>query len=99
MLRLFLSWIPLIDPRDFVLSHPDFGFQNILVAEDGSLRGPIDRDGVAVVPRCVGIDDIQAGPHATGTGQSIATIRGGVTHIKGRTHLNSWLDTAIYTHK
>jgi hypothetical protein len=42
MLRLFLSWIPLTDPKDFVLSHPDFGLQNILVAEDGSLRRLID---------------------------------------------------------
>jgi hypothetical protein len=54
LLRLFISWIPLKYPDDFVLSHPDFHRQNVLVAEDGSLRGLVDWDGVAAVPRCVG---------------------------------------------
>lgn len=40
--------------RGFVLTHPDLDVQNILVAEDGSLRGLIDWDGVASVPREVG---------------------------------------------
>ena len=40
--------------RQFVLSHPDLDVQNILVAEDGTLRGLIDWDGVASVPREVG---------------------------------------------
>lgn len=38
----------------FVLTHPDFNIQNILVAEDGTLRGLIDWDGVAAVPQEVG---------------------------------------------
>jgi len=54
LLRLFISWIPLKYPNDFVLSHPDFHRLNILVAEDGSLRALVDWDGVAAVPRCVG---------------------------------------------
>jgi Phosphotransferase enzyme family len=54
LLRLFISWIPLNCPKDFVLSHPDFHRGNVLVAEDGSLRGLVDWDGVAAIPRCVG---------------------------------------------
>jgi hypothetical protein len=51
---MFLSWIP--EPQDpkFVLTHPDFDIQNVLVAEDGTLQGLIDWDGVAAVPRLVG---------------------------------------------
>src|SRR5271168_2603220 len=52
LLRLFISWIPLKYPNDFVLSHPDFHRRNVLLAEDGSLRGLVDWDGVAAVPRC-----------------------------------------------
>lgn len=40
--------------RRFVLTHPDLDVQNVLVAEDGSLRGLIDWDGVASVPREIG---------------------------------------------
>ncbi|EFR00333.1 serine/threonine protein kinase [Nannizzia gypsea CBS 118893] len=40
--------------KGFVLSHPDFDIQNIIVSEDGRLRGLIDWDGVVTVPRCVG---------------------------------------------
>ena len=40
--------------RRFVLTHPDLDVQNVLVAEDGTLRGLIDWDGVASVPREVG---------------------------------------------
>jgi hypothetical protein len=54
LLRLFLSWIPELQDPKFVLTHPDFDIQNILVAEDGSLQGLIDWDGVAAVPRLVG---------------------------------------------
>lgn len=38
----------------FVLTHPDLDVQNVLVGEDGTLRGLIDWDGVASVPREVG---------------------------------------------
>lgn len=40
--------------RRFVLTHPDLDVQNVLVAEDGTLRGLIDWDGVASVPREIG---------------------------------------------
>ncbi|KAK2872136.1 hypothetical protein FQN49_002527 [Arthroderma sp. PD_2] len=38
----------------FVLSHPDFDIQNVIVSEDGKLQGLIDWDGVVTVPRCLG---------------------------------------------
>lgn len=56
LLRMFIEWAYERDtpgPR-FVLSHPDFDMQNVLVAQDGTLRGLIDFDGVAAVPREVG---------------------------------------------
>ncbi|CAF9914988.1 hypothetical protein IMSHALPRED_002301 [Imshaugia aleurites] len=40
--------------RRFVLNHPDLDVQNVLVGEDGTLRGLIDWDGVASVPREIG---------------------------------------------
>ncbi|KAL2012719.1 hypothetical protein VTN00DRAFT_244 [Thermoascus crustaceus] len=56
-LRLLIDWIP--QPackagQEFVLSHPDFDIQNVIVTEDGRLRGLVDWDGVAMVPRCLG---------------------------------------------
>ena len=57
LLGKFMEWIPsrmATDEAEFVLSHPDYALQNILVSEDGELRGIIDWDGVAAVPRCVG---------------------------------------------
>ena len=56
-LRLFLDWIPKeapIETETFVMAHPDFNLQNVLVAEDGTLQGLIDWDGVSAVPRSVG---------------------------------------------
>ena len=56
-LRIFidLAFANFDDPgRRFVLTHPDFDVQNVLVADDGTLRGLIDWDGVASVPREVG---------------------------------------------
>lgn len=55
LLRQLISWIPEpsgIDP--FVLTHPDFHIQNCIVSEEGELRGLIDWDGVAAVPRTLG---------------------------------------------
>ena len=40
--------------KRFVLTHPDLDIQNVLVAEDGTLRGLIDWDGVAFVSREIG---------------------------------------------
>ena len=57
VLRLFLDWIPKevpVENETFVIAHPDFDLQNVLVAEDGTLRGLIDWDGVSTVPRSVG---------------------------------------------
>lgn len=55
LLRQLISWIPEpsgIDP--FVLTHPDFDIQNCIVSEEGELRGLIDWDGVAAMPRTLG---------------------------------------------
>ena len=57
VLRLFLDWIPKEVPFEnetFVIAHPDFNLQNVLVAEDGTLQGLIDWDGVSTVPCSVG---------------------------------------------
>ena len=59
-LRLFVEWT--LEKADntnkkgpqFVLTHPDFAFQNFLVDDDGTLCGIIDWDGVAAVPLSVG---------------------------------------------
>ncbi|KAI4268320.1 MAG: hypothetical protein LQ337_007911 [Flavoplaca oasis] len=57
LLRLFIDWFfqaTSDDNSDFVLMHPDFNLQNVLVGKDGSLKGLVDWDGVAAVPRCIG---------------------------------------------
>lgn len=55
--RLFTEWargqVDVKGPQ-FVLGHPDFNFQNILVEEDGNLSAIIHWDGVAAVPHSVG---------------------------------------------
>ena len=38
----------------FVIRHPDFALQNVLIAEDGSLMGLLDWDGVQTVPKTFG---------------------------------------------
>ena len=56
-LRLFTQWTlePVSGDRfPFVLGHPDFDLQNILVKEDGTLCGILDWDGVGAVPHTVG---------------------------------------------
>ncbi|EDN04842.1 predicted protein [Histoplasma mississippiense (nom. inval.)] len=51
MLRLFFD---LVCPEDqgqqteFVLTHPDYGIQNVMVSEDGRLLALIDWDGASV---------------------------------------------------
>lgn len=55
LLRQLVSWISEPSRMDpFVLAHPDFDIQNFIVSEDGELRGIIDWDGVAAVPRTLG---------------------------------------------
>ena len=58
MLQLFISWMPSAKPGkpDFVLTRPDFNFQNILVGSNGSLKSLIDWDGIAAHPICIGND-------------------------------------------
>ncbi|QIW97226.1 hypothetical protein AMS68_002744 [Peltaster fructicola] len=59
LIRKLIDWMPQPndDPRDkFVLSHPDFDVQNILVSEDGHLLSIIDWDGVTFAPRSVGYE-------------------------------------------
>jgi hypothetical protein len=53
VLQLFLSALTdsTLDGPPFVLSHPDFSFQNILVDDNGTITGIIDWDDVAVLPR------------------------------------------------
>ena len=56
-LRLFTQWTlePVSGDRfPFVLGHPDFDLQNILVKEDGTLCGILDWDGIGAVPHTVG---------------------------------------------
>ncbi|KAL8770459.1 MAG: hypothetical protein Q9209_003885 [Squamulea sp. 1 TL-2023] len=57
LLRLLIVWFFEATGEDslgFVLAHPDFNLQNILVGDDGSLQGLVDWDGVVAVPRCIG---------------------------------------------
>ena len=55
LLLKFIDWIRQPQKgKAFVLSHPDFDMQNILVSEDGSLQALIDWDGAAAVPRSRG---------------------------------------------
>ncbi|KAL8922454.1 MAG: hypothetical protein Q9208_005176 [Pyrenodesmia sp. 3 TL-2023] len=60
LLRLLIRWFfeaTSEDSYDFVLTHPDLDLQNILVGEDGSLRGIVDWDGAATVPHCIGCEE------------------------------------------
>ena len=55
--RTLIDWISVetsTENETFMLAHPDLNLQNILVAEDGTVQGLIDWDGVAAVPRSVG---------------------------------------------
>lgn len=56
-IRYFTQWVRAQlteQEKPFVLAHPDFDFQNILVEDDGTVCGIIDWDGVATVPHSVG---------------------------------------------
>lgn len=55
LLRQLIQWVD--EPpaeKPFVLAHPDFNPQNILVTEQGELCGIIDWDGVATMPHSLG---------------------------------------------
>ncbi|OKL55540.1 hypothetical protein UA08_09234 [Talaromyces atroroseus] len=58
LLQMFVDWIPEPEPTSghdpFVLAHWDLNIQNVLVADDGTVKGIIDWDGVSAVPRSVG---------------------------------------------
>ena len=53
VLQLFLSALTdiTLDGPPFVLSHPDFDSQNVLVDDDGTITGMIDWDNVDIRPR------------------------------------------------
>ncbi|KAF8508633.1 kinase-like domain-containing protein [Hysterangium stoloniferum] len=53
VLQLFLSALTdsKLDGPPFVLSHPDFDSQNVLVDDDGTITGIIDWDNVNIHPR------------------------------------------------
>ncbi|CAL1696811.1 unnamed protein product [Somion occarium] len=53
VLQLFLSALPdpTLDGPPFVLSHPDFEYQNVMVDHEGTITALIDWDGVFVGPR------------------------------------------------
>ncbi|KAJ5245120.1 hypothetical protein N7489_005216 [Penicillium chrysogenum] len=55
LLRQLISWISEPSSMDpFVLAHPDLDIQNFIVSEEGELRGVIDWDGIAAMPRTLG---------------------------------------------
>lgn len=59
LLRIFIDWVPFTPHKeglDFVLMFPEFSPQNILVTEEGHLRGLIDWDSVITMPRCLGCE-------------------------------------------
>ncbi|KAJ7102585.1 kinase-like domain-containing protein [Mycena belliarum] len=53
LLRTFAGMLPdpALDGAPFFLSHPDFGYQNILVDAEGNVTGIIDWDDAVVGPR------------------------------------------------
>ena len=55
VLQLFISALTdiTLDGPPFILSHPDFDSQNVLVDDDGAITGIIDWDNVDVRPRQV----------------------------------------------
>ncbi|KAI4114291.1 MAG: hypothetical protein LQ345_004909 [Seirophora villosa] len=62
LLRLLIEWFfqassTKEDLTGFVLTHPDFAVQNIIVGKDGSILGLVDWDGVVAVPRCIGCNE------------------------------------------
>ncbi|KAH0545438.1 hypothetical protein FGG08_000439 [Glutinoglossum americanum] len=61
LLRMMIGCLPLSTPamkgtltETFVLTHPDYNYQNFLVADDGALTCVLDWDCISTVPRCIG---------------------------------------------
>ncbi|KAB8255641.1 kinase-like domain-containing protein [Aspergillus pseudonomiae] len=56
LLKHFIEWLPWSEftKEPFVLTHPDFNFQNILVSDEGKVCALIDWEGVSTVPRFLG---------------------------------------------
>lgn len=54
MIRYLPPSIPSYGPESFVLAHPDFHSQNVLVSEDGTVTAFIDWDNVHTTPYCIG---------------------------------------------
>ncbi|KAK4445499.1 hypothetical protein QBC34DRAFT_384299 [Podospora aff. communis PSN243] len=55
LLRQLISWIPKPDEsHPFVLAHPDFDIQNLIVPKDGDLQGIIEWACIVAVPRTIG---------------------------------------------
>ena len=60
LLRHFIDWFLEEEDsarKDFVLSHPDLNWQNVVVGEDGLLHALISWDGVAIVPSSIGSEE------------------------------------------
>ena len=53
LLKTFAATLPdlTLDGPPFVLSFPDYGYQNILVDQEGNVTGLIDWDGLTIGPR------------------------------------------------
>jgi hypothetical protein len=60
LLKMMIQCIPpsitanTSESETFVLAHPDFDSQKVLVSEDGTLTALTDWDNVHTVPRCIG---------------------------------------------
>jgi hypothetical protein len=70
LLREPVGWVP--EPegdKGLVLAHPDFDIQNVIVSEEGELRGLIDWDGVAALPRSLGNERYPRCSSGTGSSQ------------------------------
>ncbi|KAF5020856.1 hypothetical protein F66182_7111 [Fusarium sp. NRRL 66182] len=61
LVRQLVHWIDEPSEMDtFVMTHPDFNYQNIIVSEEGELRGIIDWEGARFSPRSVGNEALPA---------------------------------------
>lgn len=57
LLRMWIQSLldeDLNQPPNYILTHPDIHWQNLIVGKDGSLKAIIDWDGVQITPVCAG---------------------------------------------